>query len=90
MSMIMNAAKSIVQEMRCYYQGNCRYEQPCLIVHEKQFQYQEGKSQAKQAKGTEAMVVAFVAMVKGPGAYAKGQKDHTCLKSKVVDDIYAK
>jgi len=88
--MIMNAAKPVVQEMCCYDQRNRRNEQPGFIVHEKQFQNQEGKAQAKQAKGTEAMVVAFVAMVKGPGAYAEGQKDHTCLKSKVVDDIYAK
>jgi len=90
MGMVMNPAKPVVQEMCSNDQGNCRNEDPGFIMHKKQFQDQQGQAQAKQAKGSQAMVMSFVAMVKGPGAYAEGQKDHTCLKSKVVDDIYAK
>jgi hypothetical protein len=90
MGVVMNTTKPVVQEVRSYNQGNCRDEQPGLIMHEKQFQHQQGKAQTKQAKRAKTMVVAFVAMVKGPGPDSEGQKDHTSLKSQVMDDIYAK
>ena len=90
MGMIMNPAKPVVQEMCSYDQGNSGNEQPGFIMHEKEFKDQQSEAQAKQAKRTEAMMVAFIAVVKGPGPDSEGQKDHTGLKSQVMDDIYAK
>jgi hypothetical protein len=59
-------------------------------MRKEQFQDQKSEAHTKQAKRAEAMVMTFVAMVKGPGANAKCQNNHACLKSQVVNDIYAK
>lgn len=90
MGVVMNATKPVVQEMRSYDQSNRWNEQPGIIMHKEQFQHQQGQAQCKQAKWTEAMMVAFVAVVKRPGTDGEGKKDHARLKSEVMDDIYAK
>ena len=76
--------------MSKYNQDDSRDKKPVGIVDEKLFQDKKTKTDKKQEKGNETVMMFAVSMIQGIGSDAKCYEYHRYLKCRMMNDIDTK
>jgi hypothetical protein len=87
MSVIMNPARLIIENMGGYYSRYCGDEKPSFIFNEKQFYYKKGKTHREDDDWCKTVVMFFPAMVKGIKTYYKCYYNHGYFKRMILDKL---
>lgn len=86
--MIVYPAGAVIDQVSRNDQDHAGYQQPELVGMKNLFQHQQGKTQRKNKKRQEAVMVFPVSMIKRIGSHYKSQHDHPHFKTGIINNIH--
>ena len=88
-SVIMNTAGFVVENMTTNNKHQSKGKKPVLIVVPDLFGNEKTYSGSKNKNGHKTMMMPAVAMPKGVRSYNKGKRDHEIFEADIIHDVHA-